>query len=126
MKYYISRAGQQYVPYSLEDLQTMKAQGRVSANDLAWGEGMASWTTVSQVLESAPGAAATPQPYTPPPQQQQPYTPPQQQQPYTHPQQQQYTPPQQHYTPPLQQYTPPQQHYTPPQLQYTPPQQYTP
>jgi len=100
VKYYISRSGQQYGPYSMEDLQTMKAQGRIDANDLAWGEGMASWTPVSQVLESAPGAAATPQPYTPP-----------QQQP-------QYTPPQQQYTPPQQQYTPPQQQYTPPQ--YTP------
>jgi hypothetical protein len=118
VKYYISRSGQQYGPYSLEDLQAMKTQGRIDANDLAWGEGMASWTAVSQILESASGAAATPQPYTPP-QQQPPYTPPQQQ----------YTPPQQQYTPPQQQpqYTPPQQQYTPPQQQYTPPpQQYTP
>lgn len=129
MKYYISRSGQQYGPYSMEELQTMKAQGRIDANDLAWGEGMASWTPVSQVLESAPGAAAAPQPYTPPQQEpqytppQQQYTPPQQQQPYTPPQQQQpYTPPQQQYTPPQQQYTPPQQQYTPPQQQYTPAQ----
>ena len=116
MKYYISRSGQQYGPYSLEDLQGMKAQGRVDPSDLAWGEGMAAWTPVSQVLESASGASsavAAPQPYTPP--QQQPYTPPQQQ----------YTPPQQQYTPPQQQYTPPQQQYTPPQQQYSP-QQYTP
>ena len=111
MKYYISRSGQQYGPYSMEELQSMKAQGRIDANDLAWGEGMASWTPVSQVLESAPSAAAAPpQPYTPPQQQQQPqpqYTPPQQ--PYTPPQQQPYTPPQQQYTP--QQYTPPAPQY---------------
>lgn len=109
MKYYISRGGQQYGPYSLEELQGMKAQGRVDANDLAWGEGMASWTPVSQVLESASPAASVPQPYTPP-----------------QPQPQQYTPPQQQYTPQVQPYTPPQQAYTPPQQAYNPPAQYTP
>lgn len=130
MKYYISRGGQQYGPYSIEDLQGMKTQGRVDANDYAWAEGMASWTPLSQILDSAsaaapaPAAAATPQAYTPPQQPQPAYTPPQQQ--YTPPQQQ-YTPPQQQYTPPQQQYTPPQQQYTPPQQQqYAPQQQYTP
>ena len=80
MKYYISRGGQQYGPYSLEDLQRMRAQGQVDPSDLAWGEGMATWTPLSQVLESAAGAQAQQQPP-----QQQPVA--QQQQP------QQYTPP---------------------------------
>ncbi len=67
MKYYISRAGQQYGPYSLEDLRNMQAQGQVDVNDLAWAEGMAAWTPLSQVLGSAP--APVPQ-YAQPPLQQ--------------------------------------------------------
>jgi hypothetical protein len=108
MNYYISRGGQQYGPYSTAQLQSMKAQGQVADADLAWGEGMAQWTPLSQVLASAaPAAQAQPQ-YTPQPQQQA-YTP-----------QQQYAPQaQQSYTPQA------QQQYTP-QPQYTPQQPYTP
>ncbi len=70
MKYYISRGGQQYGPYSLEDLQNMQAQHQVDGNDLAWAEGMAAWTPLSQVLGSAPvpAAAGVAPPYTPEPQ----------------------------------------------------------
>jgi len=124
MNYYISRGGQQYGPYSLEDLKSMTTQGRVDANDLAWGEGMASWTPVSQVLGSAPAAAVTPQQYTPPQQQPQQVVPqPQvQAQPHYDPQPQQYDPqPQQQYAP-QQQYTP-QPQYGQPQQQYAQPQQ---
>ena len=69
MKYYISRAGQQYGPYSLEDLRNMQAQHQVDVNDLAWAEGMPAWTPLSQVLGSTPAPAAAPvaAPYTPAP-----------------------------------------------------------
>ena len=114
MKYYISRAGQQYGPYSLDDLKNMKAQGRVDANDLAWGEGMASWSPLSQVL-GAEAPAAAPQPQA----QQQPQYAAAQQQPYAAAQPQSYpqAQPQQPYTPPQQSYAPAQQSYTP-QPQY--------
>jgi len=74
MKYYISRAGQQYGPYSLEDLRNMQAQHQVDVNDLAWAEGMPAWMPLSQVLGSAPAPAAAPvpPPYTPPQPQYQP------------------------------------------------------
>jgi hypothetical protein len=77
MKYYISRAGQQYGPYSLEDLRNMQAQHQVDVNDLAWAEGMPAWTPLAQVLGSEPAPAAAPvaPPYTPAPQPQ--YQPPQ-------------------------------------------------
>jgi hypothetical protein len=117
MNYYISRGGQQYGPYSLDDLKSMTAQGRVDANDMAWGEGMASWTPVSQVLGSAPAAAVTPQ-YTPPQQQQpQQVTPQPQAQPQQYDPQPQYGQPQQQYTP-QPQYGQPQQQYAQPQQQY--------
>jgi uncharacterized RDD family membrane protein YckC len=70
VNYYINRGGQQYGPYSLEQLQSMRAQGQVDAGDLAWCEGMSSWVPVSQVLgsESAASQAQPPlqQPYVAP------------------------------------------------------------
>ncbi len=94
MTYYINRSGQQYGPYTVAELQNMIAQGQISATDNAWGEGMASWASVSEVLASASG---------PPPQQ------PQQ------PAAQQQYPPQQQYQP--------QPSYQAPQPQYQQPQQ---
>jgi GYF domain 2 len=62
MNYHINRGGQQFGPVSLADLQNMTAQGQISPNDLAWCEGMPSWTPVSQVLASVPAAAPQPPP----------------------------------------------------------------
>ena len=110
MNYYISRGGQQYGPYSLAQLQSMKSQGQVADTDLAWGEGMASWTPLSQVM-AASGAAAAPQPAPQQPVQPQ-YTPQAQAQPYT---------PQQQYSPQPQAQYSPQPSYSPqPQQQYSP------
>jgi hypothetical protein len=61
MKYHISRGGQQFGPYELEDLKKYLAQGNVLPTDLAWAEGMAGWVPVSQVLGPAqPAAPAAP------------------------------------------------------------------
>src|SRR5437773_7609062 len=75
MTYYISRSGQQYGPYSETELQNMLAQGQIAASDSAWGEGMAAWAPVSEILSK--GSAPAPQPpvrtptqYEPPPAQQ--------------------------------------------------------
>src|SRR5258708_36137695 len=84
MTYYISRSGQQYGPYTVAELQTMIAQGQVSATDNAWGEGMASWAPVSEILAGASAAPSQPPQQQPPAQQppaQQQYLPQQQYQP---------------------------------------------
>src|SRR5258708_34300772 len=90
MTYYISRSGQQYGPYTVAELQNMIAQGQVSATDQAWGEGMASWAPVSEILSGASPAA----PQLPQQPAAQPQYPPQQQ---YQPQQPQYQQPQQGY-----------------------------
>jgi hypothetical protein len=46
----ISRAGEQFGPYSEEDLRAYLGSGQVLPDDLAWTEGMESWLPVSQIL----------------------------------------------------------------------------
>jgi hypothetical protein len=61
MHYQISRNGQLYGPYTLEDLQRYLASGNVLPTDLAKSEAMSDWVPVSQVLEdvaAGPSAAA--------------------------------------------------------------------
>jgi hypothetical protein len=61
MPYQISRNGQMYGPYTLEDLQRYLASGNVLATDLAKSEEMTEWLPVSQILAdtaSAPAAAS--------------------------------------------------------------------
>ncbi|MGI4827435.1 MAG: DUF4339 domain-containing protein [Janthinobacterium lividum] len=54
--YQISRNGQMYGPYTLEDLQRYVTSGNVLPTDLAKSEDMSEWVPVSQVLGSqAPG-----------------------------------------------------------------------
>jgi hypothetical protein len=50
MLYHVSRNGQNYGPYTLEDLQRYVASGNVLLTDLAKGEEMAEWVPVAQVL----------------------------------------------------------------------------
>ncbi len=67
MTYYITRAGQRYGPYSLEDLQAMSTKGQILPTDLAWSEGLSNWVPVSQVLGNIPFTAPPlPQPPAPP------------------------------------------------------------
>ena len=59
MVYHVSRNGQVYGPYTLEDLQRYVASGNVLLTDLAKGEEMPDWVPVAQVLgASAPLAVA--------------------------------------------------------------------
>lgn len=48
--YMISRAGEQFGPYSEEDLRGYLGSGQVLPDDLAWTEGMAGWVPVSQIF----------------------------------------------------------------------------
>ncbi|WP_263366594.1 DUF4339 domain-containing protein [Edaphobacter bradus] len=50
MPYQISREGQLYGPYTLEDLQRYLASGNVLLTDLAKSEEMPDWVPVSQIL----------------------------------------------------------------------------
>jgi GYF domain 2 len=62
MSYTVSRNGQTYGPYTLEDLQRYVASGNVLPTDMAKSEEMPDWLPVAQILgtSSAPPAAAPP------------------------------------------------------------------
>ncbi len=60
MHYQVSRNGQMYGPYTLEDLQRYLASGNVLPTDLAKSEDMPDWLPVSQILGTQPPAAAAP------------------------------------------------------------------
>jgi hypothetical protein len=51
--YTISRDGEQFGPYSTEDLGAYINSGHVLQTDLAWKEGMANWLPISQIYPSA-------------------------------------------------------------------------
>jgi hypothetical protein len=63
MLYHVSRNGQNYGPYTLEDLQRYVASGNVLPTDLAKSDEMPEWIPVSQVLNLAPPAALPAGPY---------------------------------------------------------------
>jgi hypothetical protein len=50
MLYHVSRNGQNYGPYTLEDLQRYVASGNVLATDLAKSDEMPDWVPVAQLL----------------------------------------------------------------------------
>jgi hypothetical protein len=62
MLYHVTRGGQNYGPYTLEDLQKYVASGNVLPSDLAKSDDMPDWVPVSQVLGMPPGFPPTYQP----------------------------------------------------------------
>ena len=58
MLYHVSRNGQNYGPYTLEDLQRYVAAGNVLPTDLAKSDEMPDWVPVSQVLGGSMPQAA--------------------------------------------------------------------
>jgi hypothetical protein len=50
MSYQVSRNGQTYGPYTLEDLQRYVTSGNIAPTDLAKSEDMSDWLPVSQIL----------------------------------------------------------------------------
>ncbi len=63
MVYHVSRNGQNYGPYTLEDLQRYVASGNVLPTDLAKSDEMPEWVPVAQLLgasmpQTAPAAVA--------------------------------------------------------------------
>ena len=63
----ISRDGQQFGPYTLEDARAHLASGALLATDLAWYEGAPDWMPLDQVpgIAAQPGIAAAPDPNDP-------------------------------------------------------------
>lgn len=57
MQYHISRDGQNYGPYTFEDLQRYVASGNVLLTDMARPEDATEWVPVSRVLGTAGSAA---------------------------------------------------------------------
>jgi len=57
MHYQISRNGQMYGPYTLEDLRRYVASGNVLLTDLAKSETMTEWVQVAQLLGTTPASA---------------------------------------------------------------------
>ena len=57
MHYQISRNGQTYGPYTLEDLRRYLATGNVLPTDLTKSDEMPDWLPVSQVLDASPASA---------------------------------------------------------------------
>ncbi|HEX9199623.1 MAG TPA: DUF4339 domain-containing protein [Acidobacteriaceae bacterium] len=63
MVYHVTRNGQNYGPYTLEDLQKYVASGNILPTDLAKSDDMPEWVPVSQILGMAqPAATAYQQP----------------------------------------------------------------
>src|ERR1700727_1785892 len=55
MTYQVSRNGQMYGPYTLEDLQRYVASGNVLPTDLAKSETMPEWVHVAEFMGSSGG-----------------------------------------------------------------------
>ena len=66
MNVYVSRDGQQYGPYPIEDVRAHLASGSLLPTDHAFCEGMTDWAPLERVLDSAthqvPGVAAAARP----------------------------------------------------------------
>src|ERR1700760_4902682 len=58
MTYQVSRNGQMYGPYTVEDLQRYVASGNVLLTDVAKSDTMPDWVPVAQILGSASVPAA--------------------------------------------------------------------
>jgi hypothetical protein len=58
MHYQISRNGQMYGPYTLEDLERYLASGNVLPTDMAKSEEMPEWVPVSQIVAAAAAPSA--------------------------------------------------------------------
>ena len=65
MHYQVSRNGQMYGPYTLEDLQRYLASGNILPTDLAKTDDMAEWVPVSQVV-GGPSTSAVPSTFSTP------------------------------------------------------------
>jgi hypothetical protein len=64
-QWYCAVGGQKYGPMPFENLATWAAEGRLSAGDLVWGEGMADWVPAASVEGLSVRASSPPPPPLP-------------------------------------------------------------
>ena len=50
MEIYVNRNGQQFGPYTVEQVRENLAIGMLAPTDLAWHEGVAEWQSVGQLV----------------------------------------------------------------------------
>jgi len=62
MLYHVSRNGQNYGPYTLEDLRKYVASGNITPTDMAKSDDMPDWVPVSQILGMSAAAPPIDQP----------------------------------------------------------------
>lgn len=63
MEIFVSRDGQQFGPYSLDDVNAYLASGQLSGDDVAWYEGAADWMPLRSIEGiTTPRASAPPPP----------------------------------------------------------------
>src|ERR1700751_5235434 len=60
MTYQVSRNGQMYGPYTLDDLRRYVASGNILPTDMAKSDEMTDWVPVAQILGAAAGPAGAP------------------------------------------------------------------
>lgn len=58
MQIYLTQNGQTLGPYTGEQLRLMVQGGEISANDLAWHEGVTDWQPFNTILDLTPAQAA--------------------------------------------------------------------
>ena len=67
MQLFVSRDGQQYGPYSIDEARAHLAAGSLFPADHAFIEGMANWAPLEEVLAAASQPASSPTPVAPQP-----------------------------------------------------------
>jgi len=66
MLYHVTRNGQNYGPYTLEDLSRYVASGNILPTDMAKSDEMPEWVTVASLLSTGASVPPPQAPYTPP------------------------------------------------------------
>ena len=61
MQIHVNRNGQQFGPYTFEELASFLQQGSISRDDWAWHEGLANWVQISQLDMTGDELQAVPQ-----------------------------------------------------------------
>jgi hypothetical protein len=67
--FHISRNGEMFGPYTLEEVRAYVAQGRILPSDLAWVNGASQWTALTAIpdlFDPRPPPSVPPPPATPP------------------------------------------------------------
>jgi len=67
MQIYVARDGQQFGPYTAEEVRDYLAEGTLLRSELAWHEGLENWVTLDQIALDCPAKKTPPPPSKVPP-----------------------------------------------------------